>query len=450
MGCELIVDCGGYHVNCQQLLKIRGRIWANDAICRSMNGTKSPKTLAIADYTYDLPDHRIASYPLSIRDASRLLVYESGNIHETTYRQLADQVPAGHLLVFNKTKVVEARIYFTKPTGGVIELFCLEPHQDYPDVTTAMLQTGQVRWNCLVGGASKWKHGTILEKSVTHGDTTVHLTAAIDARNQDTFSILFTWTPDTLSFAELLHAVGVIPIPPYLKRDCNQQDSDRYQTIYAEMEGSVAAPTAGLHFTDQVFKELSDKGISRSFVTLHVGAGTFKPVKSEYIADHDMHAEYIEVDIATIEELLSYEGRILAVGTTSLRTLESLYWMGVKAYVNPRINIEGLEMKQWEVYEELGRHQLTAGQSLISLLSWMKKHQIVRILCKTQILIAPGYHVRMIRGLITNFHQPQSTLLLLVAALIGNDWKKVYAYALENDFRFLSYGDGSLLWCNKP
>jgi S-adenosylmethionine:tRNA ribosyltransferase-isomerase len=406
-----------------------------------------PKQLAIADFTYDLPENRISRFPLADRDASKLLIYKNGNISESTYRKLADSIPPGYLLVFNKTRVVEARIHFKKPSGGIIEIFCLEPHSGYPDITSAMTQTGEVKWNCLVGGASKWKHGMVLEKEINSHGKLIHLSASIDSRNPDTFSILFKWSPDSLTFAELLHFAGVIPIPPYLKRDSTDSDKERYQTIYAERDGSVAAPTAGLHFTDAVFEELKKKQVNTEFVTLHVGAGTFKPVKSEFISDHDMHSEFIEVDKSTLENILVAEDKVIAVGTTSLRALESIYWMGVKLSISPDAAISDLSIQQWEVYEQLSAYPIPVKESLRLLLKRMEELEISKIICSTRILMAPGYQVRMIKALITNFHQPQSTLLLLVAALIGDDWKKVYQYALQNDFRFLSYGDGSLLWC---
>lgn len=408
--------------------------------------SRNPRELAIADYTYDLPESRIASFPLADRDAAKLLVYKNGEAVVSQYRQLADFIPEDFLLVFNKTKVVSARLFFTKPTGAAIEIFCLEPHPTYPDITRAMLETGTVRWNCLVGGANKWTPGLVLEKKHTGSNGAVTLSAEMENRTTDSFTIRFSWSPATLSFAEILQEFGVIPIPPYLNRETNAEDTERYQTIYAEANGSVAAPTAGLHFTDQLFSKLREKLVRSTFVTLHVGAGTFKPVKSDKISGHEMHAEFMEVDVHTIEELLGSANRIIAVGTTSLRTLESLYWMGVKAFLHPHKKLNELKIGQWDVYDELMAHDISVEESLNTLLDRMKAAAASRLICKTQIMIAPSYPIKMVKALITNFHQPQSTLLLLVAAMIGPKWKDLYKFALENDFRFLSYGDGSLLW----
>lgn len=411
-----------------------------------MTTAPNPRDIAIADFTYELPDTCIAAYPLADRDASNLLVYANGNITQTKYRHLANSIPEEYLLVFNKTKVVEARLFFTKPTGGIIEIFCLEPGSAYPDMTTAMGQTGYVIWTCLVGGAAKWKPGQVLENTKTVPEGQLTLKATVESKELSTFSIKLEWSPAQLSFAEVLHHFGVIPIPPYLNRPTETSDTERYQTIYAIQDGSVAAPTAGLHFTERVFEDLQKKGIQTAFVTLHVGAGTFKPVKTQRIADHEMHAELMEVDRNTIIALMAAQQKIIAVGTTSLRTLESLYWMGVKAALYPGKKMEELEIGQWEVYDELLAHTLPVGEALQYLLDRMNGQFLNRIICKTQIMITPGYPVKMVKALITNFHQPGSTLLLLVAALVGNSWKKIYQYALDHEFRFLSYGDGSLLW----
>lgn len=400
-----------------------------------------PKELSIADYTYDLPDDRIAKYPLDERDASRLLIYQDGNITEDQYRQLPSHLPANSLLVFNNTRVVEARLLFQKDSGGVIEIFCLEPHEQYADITSAMQQKGKVWWYCLVGGASKWKTGQQLKKNI--GDH-LQLEAACLDKKPGSFLIEISWSDSSLSFAELLHLAGAIPLPPYIKRAPDETDKNRYQTVYARQDGSVAAPTAGLHFTPEVLKSLEQKKIQTAFVTLHVGAGTFKPVKSEQMSGHDMHAEWIDVDrsfIANLKDQL--DKNIIAVGTTSLRTLESLFWLGLKCK-HPGNN-ETVFVSQWDPYD-LPSEPLTAPVALEQLLAWMEKNKLERLVTKTQILIAPGYTFRIVKGLITNFHQPQSTLLLLVAALVGKDWKKIYNHALQNNYRFLSYGDGSLLW----
>jgi S-adenosylmethionine:tRNA ribosyltransferase-isomerase len=402
-----------------------------------------PKELKIEDYTYELPDERIAKYPLDIRDASKLLIYNGGELTEDTYRNIAGHIPADTLLVFNQTKVVHARLLFKKETGGIIEAFCLEPHEQYPDVQTAMLQKGKVWWKCMVGGASKWKAGMTPQLKNEHPAFT--LGATIVERNAGTFTLELTWDDETLSFAEVLHHAGKVPLPPYLNREAEIKDHERYQTIYAKEEGSVAAPTAGLHFTEGVMESLSAKSIDTAFVTLHVGAGTFKPVKSQTMQEHDMHAEWIEVERATIQHLLAHVDKgIVAVGTTSLRTLESLYWIGAKLANNIPIDFAGIAVEQWDPYElNISTSTIEALQAIIH---YLEQQQFTRLITRTRILIAPGYNMRIIKGLVTNFHQPRSTLLLLVAALIGKDWKDLYSYALQHDYRFLSYGDGCLLW----
>lgn len=405
-----------------------------------------PKELSITDFTYELPDERIARYPLAERDQSKLLIYSNGQLSETIYAALAEHIPANSLLVFNNTKVVEARLLFEKPNGGRIEIFCLEPHEQYGDITTAMLQKGKVLWKCLIGGAKKWKEGALISQIEKYDSPEITLTARKMEQYADAYLIELSWDNADMSFAELLHVAGVIPLPPYLNRAAEESDQERYQTIYAKHDGSVAAPTAGLHFTDSLFARLTQKNIQQSFVTLHVGAGTFKPVKSATMQDHEMHAEFIDVSAAFIEQLIQQTaGPVIAVGTTSLRTLESLYWLGVKTKLDPHISTEALTITQWEPYE-LAQHNFSAPEALTALLAWLQQHRSERLVTKTQIIIAPGYTFRIIKGLITNFHQPQSTLLLLVAAITGDNWKNIYQYALDHEFRFLSYGDGSLLW----
>ena len=292
-----------------------------------------PRTLFIKDFTYSLPEERIAKYPLSERDASKLLIYKQGNITEEIYRNIADHIPGDTLLVFNDTRVVEARLLFQKPTGGIIEIFCLEPHPQYPDITTAMLQQEKVLWHCLIGGASKWKRGQLLEKKIKHNLTDLILNARYIEKTGDSFVVELSWNVPSLSFAEVLHLFGAIPLPPYIKREAETRDAERYQTVYAHHDGSVAAPTAGLHFTQTIFEKLKAKNIQKGFVTLHVGAGTFKPVKTEVMHDHEMHAEYFTVSRSFIKNLIAHlDKNIIAVGTTSLRTLESLYWLGVKQW----------------------------------------------------------------------------------------------------------------------
>ena len=402
--------------------------------------------LSIQDYTYRLPQERIANFPLQERDASKLLVYRNGVIGEDTYRHLDRCLPSDTLLIFNDTKVISARLLFHKLTGGVIEIFCLEPHAQYPDITTAMMQQGTVFWQCLIGGASKWKHGQVLEMKLVIGKKQIVLQAKYVDKKIDSFIIEFSWDEHNLSFGEILHHAGAIPLPPYIKREVQPLDAERYQTIYAHHEGSVAAPTAGLHFTDNLLKRLQQKTIQTDFITLHVGAGTFKPVKSATIHGHEMHAEFITVSKRTIQNIIdNLDRNIIPVGTTSLRTIESLYWLGVKVASGKE---KDLAVSQWEPYE-LENQSLSPRQALENLLDMMQQKNIAQITTKTNIIIVPGYKARIASALITNFHQPQSTLLLLVAALIGNDWKKVYDYALGNDFRFLSYGDGCLLFVNE-
>jgi len=403
-----------------------------------------PRTLSIKDFSYSLPEERIAKYPLAERDASKLLIYKEGNINEDNYKNIAAHIPPNSLFVFNDTKVVEARLLFKKPTGGVIEIFCLEPHHQYPDITTAMLQHKKVLWHCLIGGASKWKHGQILEKKIVHQSNELILHARYIEKTGDSFVIELSWNDLSLNFADVLHLFGAIPLPPYIKRDVEKSDAERYQTVYAHYEGSVAAPTAGLHFTERVFEKIKEKNIQTDFVTLHVGAGTFKPVKSETMIEHEMHAEYFTVPKSTIQSLIDHlDKKIIAVGTTSLRTLESLYWLGVKQSIVD--SQQSIEIMQWEVYD-YNSTAMSARESLENLIKWMNKKDLDNLTSRTQIIIAPGYEFKIVNGLVTNFHQPQSTLLLLVAAFIGENWRKVYNYALENNFRFLSYGDGSLLW----
>ncbi|MBS1669354.1 MAG: S-adenosylmethionine:tRNA ribosyltransferase-isomerase [Bacteroidetes bacterium] len=404
-----------------------------------------PKNISIADYTYELSEERIAKLPAPERDSSKLLIYQNDLIKEDIYKNIAAHLPENALLIFNNTKVVEARILFQKPSGGQIEIFCLEPAGTI-DISSAMMAQQKTQWKCLVGGASKWKHGQILEKRIPKKEGTVILRAAIVQKEAGHFIIEFSWEPAMLSFAELLHIAGLIPLPPYLNREAEPTDVSRYQTIYAKYDGSVAAPTAGLHFTPYIFSQLDQKKIKRNHITLHVGAGTFKPVKTETISTHEMHAELITVGIDTIENILYHlDNPIIAVGTTSARTIESLYWLGVKTISTPDINSDQLLIHQWDPYETTVQ-KINTIEALLSLLEWMKKNQLKQISTKTALLIVPGYEYKIINGLITNFHQPQSTLLLLVAALIGEGWKQVYRHALQNDFRFLSYGDGCLLF----
>lgn len=411
------------------------------------------KNLQINDFDYLLLDEKIAKHPLHERDKSKLLIYNKESIKEDIFLNIADHLPEDSLIIFNDTKVVEARLLFKKPSGTTIEIFCLEPEDMYGDITTAMLQHKKVLWKCLVGNAKKWKE-EILVKRIKLNNRIIEFIAKKINRQNETFTIEFFWDDDTLSFAEILHLAGVIPLPPYLHRDAEKDDAVRYQTLYAKYDGSVAAPTAGLHFTDEVFKKLSAKNIERNFVTLHVGAGTFKPVKTETIEAHEMHSEFFEVDIELIKKIIDGSNKqIIAVGTTTLRTLESLYWMGVKISKQLAINskqkitVEDISIHQWDAYE-LDDEGITVEAALQELLLWIKANHQSKLIAKTQIIIAPLYKLKVANALVTNFHQPRSTLLLLVAAVIGNDWKKVYEYALQNNFRFLSYGDSNLFFAS--
>jgi len=402
----------------------------------------------IKNFTFNLPESRIAKYPLAERDLSKLLVYQNGNISEDIYKNLDNYISEKSIFIFNNTKVIQARLQFKNSTGGRIEIFCLQPSEENSEPSSAMVKKKSVEWECLIGGVDKWK-----EKKISIETANFSLDAEIVQRNVSVFTIKFSWQPNHLSFAEILEQVGEMPIPPYLKRAAEEIDASRYQTVYAAQEGSVAAPTAGLHFTEQIFEKLNAKNAIIDYVTLHVGAGTFKPVVSETIEGHDMHAEWIEVEQASIIKLLAQisdkqkHKNIIVVGTTSLRTIETLYWMGVKANQNLEATLHELEVKQWDAYEL--EQNLTATDSLNCLLAWLRKNKIEKLICKTQLLIVPSYELRIANALITNFHQPSSTLLLLVAAVVGDDWKMIYKYALENDFRFLSYGDGSLLFKTK-
>ena len=399
--------------------------------------------ISIKDFHYDLPFERIAKYPLPERDESKLVVYKNGNLIESAYKHLDDFLPDNTLLFFNNTKVIPARLFFKTSTDKTIELFCLESAINTTNVYGEMLQTNSVKWKCIVGGVAKWKDPFIY---LTTGQ--LQIKAQLIERLNDCFIVEFSWEPGDKSFSEVLQMAGAIPIPPYLKRSSETVDSLRYQTLYAKNEGSVAAPTAGLHFTESLLHKLATKNIIPHYITLHVGAGTFKPVKAEAMADHEMHREFIEVSLSVIETiLLSTDKTIGAVGTTSLRTIESLYWLGVKAYLNPNIKLEELIVNQWDPYQ-LNQHQISSQIAIQSLYNYLVVNKLNSLYTQTSLLIVPGYDFKIIKVLVTNFHQPESTLILLVAAFIGEDWRRVYQYALDHEFRFLSYGDGCLLFKN--
>ena len=404
-----------------------------------------PASLSISDFTYVLPEDRIAKYPLSERDSSKLLVYENGKITQKIFRELPGLLQANDCLVFNDTRVIHARLYFEKPTGALIEILCLEPI-DPVELTASFSQRNTVVWRAMVGNVKRWKPGEILSRAIHSAGGDYQLTAELCYKETDTYSVRFTWDTD-ITFSEVLEDVGILPLPPYLNRDTEAEDEDRYQTIYAQADGSVAAPTAGLHFTGKVLDELKAKAVNTAFVTLHVGAGTFKPVKAATMQDHEMHRERIQVSVHTIEQMrrAADHHRLIAVGTTSLRTMESIYWFGVKLLAG--YDTDELFVGQWEPYE-LANQQVEAARALEAVLEWMRLKQRSYLDGHTQLLIAPGYDIKLANALITNFHQPQSTLLLLVSAFIGADWRLVYDYALQHDFRFLSFGDSSILFRN--
>jgi S-adenosylmethionine:tRNA ribosyltransferase-isomerase len=395
--------------------------------------------LYISDYSYELPASRVAEYPLPDRDASKLLVYIGGLIKDDHFFNLPVHLLREYsVLVLNSSKVIHARIHFQKETGGVIEIFCLEPFQ--PATTEAAMQMEEkVQWRCLIGGASKWKHGLVLQKKIQVKSGTTVLTATYIAKEEEDFIIEFSWDKK-IHFAEVLESAGNIPLPPYIKRDLGVNDDERYQTVFAKEEGSVAAPTASLHFTEKVFAALDEKEIPRCYLTLHVGAGTFKPVKTETISGHQMHAESFSVTSTSLEQL-EYARLLVAGGTTSLRALESLYWIGIKI----KNGNHDLSLSQWEAYN-MDCGELKFRDSIRILINYLAASGQQVLHCRTSLLIRPGYKFHTADALITNFHQPGSTLLLLVAAFVGEDWRKIYQHALDNDYRFLSYGDASLLF----
>lgn len=413
----------------------------HQAIASLMN---QPQHIRIEDYNYPLPDERIAKYPLATRDHSKLLLYRGGKVSEDTFMQLPDYLPEGTLLVFNNTRVIQARLHFHKQTGALIEVFCLEPHTP-ADYQLSFAQRGRCSWTCLVGNLKKWKEGR-LQRVIEVGGHEVTLTAERRGMSGTGHEVVFEWSDDTVTFSEVLEAMGELPIPPYLNRDTEESDLQTYQTVYSKIKGSVAAPTAGLHFTPEVLEALDRKGVERNEITLHVGAGTFKPVKSEEIGEHEMHTEWIAVKRESIVRLLAHGGHCTAVGTTSVRTLESLYYIGVLIEQHPDATPEELRVPQWLPYEYATEaRQLTTEEALQNILDYLDRHQLPVLQTGTQIIIAPGYRFHIVERIITNFHQPKSTLLLLVSAFVGGDWRTIYDYALGHDFRFLSYGDSSLL-----
>lgn len=399
------------------------------------------KHIKISDYNYPLPDERIAKFPLPVRDQSKLLVYRHGEVSETRFTSLPDYLEAGELMIFNNTKVIQARLHFRKETGALIEIFCLEPIQPN-DYVLNFQQTSHAAWLCMIGNLKKWKEGSLHKEMNVKGHT-ITLTATRGECRGTSHWVDFTWDNPEITFADILEVFGELPIPPYLNRETQESDKETYQTVYSKIKGSVAAPTAGLHFTERVLQALRDKGVDLEEVTLHVGAGTFKPVKSEEIEGHEMHTEYISVNRQTIEKLIAHGGKAIAVGTTSVRTLESLYYIGVTIASHPDAGQEELHVRQWQPYET--HPTMTTVESLQQILDYMKRHELEALHTSTQIIIAPGYTYHIVQKMVTNFHQPQSTLLLLVSAFVKGNWQTIYDYALAHDFRFLSYGDSSLL-----
>lgn len=403
-----------------------------------MNDTRH---IHISDYNYPLPDGRIAKFPLTQRDHSKLLVYRHGDISEDTFFNLPSYLPEGALMIFNNTKVIQARLHFRKETGALIEVFLLEPAS--PADYEQMFQTRDAcQWYCLVGNLKKWKNGK-LQRTFDVAGNTVTLCAEYIEEERTCHRIRLSWDNTDVSFAEILDAAGELPIPPYLNRDTQESDKTTYQTVYSKIKGSVAAPTAGLHFTEAVLADIDRHGIERDELTLHVGAGTFKPVKSEEIEGHEMHTEYISVHRDTIQRLIAHNAEAIAVGTTSVRTLESLYFMGLKAMANPDISEDELHVNQWEPYDTIS--SVSPLEALRALDQYLARHNRSTLHSSTQIIIAPGYDYKIVKMLVTNFHQPQSTLLLLVSAFVKGDWRRIYDYALAHDFRFLSYGDSNLI-----
>ena len=398
----------------------------------------NPQSIAIADFDYPLPDDRIAKFPLERRDQSKLLVYRGGNIEESRFDHVPELLPPDTPLIFNNTKVIHARLFFRKPTGSTIEVFCLEPFQ--MPVALSFEQRGHCTWNCFIGNNKKWKEGSLSRQLDIQGQS-VTLTATRRKAVGNAWIVDFDWDGG-LSFAELIDQAGVIPLPPYLHREAVSSDNERYQTVYALHQGSVAAPTAGLHFSPEVFEALRQKGIATDFITLHVGAGTFKPVSTPTIGEHEMHVEKIEISRSNIECILNHLGHtVIPVGTTTVRTIESVYWFGVKLSRNSKL--DAMHVMQWDPYE-LESLSVSTEHAYKNVLQWMDEQGIEQLEGDTQLMIAPGYRYHVISGLITNFHQPKSTLLLLVSALVGDAWKECYRYALDHQFRFLSYGDSCL------
>lgn len=412
------------------------------------------QTIRIEDFAYPLPDERIAKFPVEPRDRSKLLLYQGGSISETTFGHLPEHLQTNSMLVYNNTKVIHARLFFHKETGARIEIFCLEPLQP-ADYAQNFQSTESCEWLCLVGNLKKWKQEP-LHRELQIKNSKIQFSAERVGSEDKAQRIRFQWTSlegPTLTFGDLLEEAGQLPIPPYLNRETQVSDETTYQTVFSRIEGSVAAPTAGLHFTPEVLKTIDSKGIRRSEVTLHVGAGTFQPVLSEYMLDHTMHSEFISVDKAFLHDLKNSLGSVTAVGTTSVRTLESLYWFGYRLLAHPDRQPDEWTLDQWYAYGQMTEWQqeteikpIAPEIALQALLDYLDQNHLDVFTASTRLLIAPGYQFHLVNAMLTNFHQPNSTLLLLVSAFLGGEnWRRVYDYALQHDFRFLSYGDSSLL-----
>ncbi|MDD3078573.1 MAG: S-adenosylmethionine:tRNA ribosyltransferase-isomerase [Paludibacter sp.] len=406
-----------------------------------MNKNTNPETIYIDEFDYPLPDERIAKYPVSPRDSSKLLVYQDNEITESKFRNIAGFLPENALLVYNNTRVIQARLLFRKKTGASIEVFCLEPLTP-ADYAQSLGTNTECIWKCMVGNLKKWKEEILSKEIVIKGKLLI-FSAELLKTNGNTHEILFRWNNPEIHFADILENAGELPIPPYLHRKTEESDLTTYQTVYSKIKGSVAAPTAGLHFTDNVFETLKPRHIEIEEITLHVGAGTFQPVKTHDISEHTMHSEVISVQRETIEHIRTKQGNIIAVGTTSVRTLESLYYIGMLLSENTIGKEDKIHIPQWMPYEHAAN--LTVSEALQAILDYLDKNKLSALHADTQIMIRPGYKFKIVNGIITNFHQPKSTLLLLVSAFVNGNWKQIYDYALSHDFRFLSYGDSSLL-----
>jgi len=410
-----------------------------------MTMPENPRNIRIEDFNYPLSAEQIAQFPLEVRDKSKLLIYKDNVLTEESFTNIASYIPADSLLISNETRVVHARLLFRKPTGSQIEIFCLEPVKPTNDIQLAFQQQQNCTWKCLVGNARRWKSGSLQLESEIEG-TPVKLTAILAERDETVFFIYFEWTPSHLTFAQVLEHFGKIPLPPYISREATQDDNHRYQTVFARNDGSVAAPTAGLHFTTEVLSALAQKKIKTESITLHVGAGTFKPVSSETIGEHQMHFEQVVVPVKLLKEILTYKNKhITLVGTTTVRTLESVYWQGVKwLQNNPESPV--MHIEQWDPYLNLAEKPVSTEDALHCVIDTLEKFRLTELHGETSLMIAPGYPYQIPDSIITNFHQPKSTLLLLVAAFVGEQWKDAYTYALANNFRFLSYGDSCLFF----